>query len=100
MKERLLWVMLLSVIVVAAHTERSRCLGAYNEQHKTLTKLSLHHYEVKKELQKSKKEVQRLQKAGQELYGTCRNMASKCKDIIEKRLNCRPMDYLRRNNTL
>ena len=98
MKERLLWVMLLSVIAVAAHTERSRAIIAYEEQHKTFTQLSLHHYKVKKELQESKKEVQRLDKAGKKLYGTCRNMASQCKEVIQKRLNCRyGADYLERN---
>jgi hypothetical protein len=100
MKERLLWVMLLAVITVVAHTERSRCIIAYEEQSKRLGDLSVHHYKVKQKLKKSQTEVQRLKKAGQELYGTCRGMAAKCKEVIEGRLNCRPMNYLRRQNTL
>lgn len=95
--ERLLWLCLVTAMAIVAHHERARCITAYEDQSQRLTKLSYHHWKVKKELQAEKEKSADLRNKGQELFAHCKKMGQQCKKVIEGRLNCRPVQFLERN---
>ena len=97
MNERILWLCVCVSITIAAHYERARCVEGYEAQSQRLTKLSHHHYKVKKELQAEKERSKMLLEKGRALFAGCKTMGEQCKKIIKGRLNCRPVQFLERN---
>mgnify|MGYP003142018287 CR=1 FL=1 len=95
--ERILWLCVCVSITIAAHHERARCIEGYEAQSQRLTKLSHHHYKVKKELKAAKAKAADLKHKGQQLFAHCKAMGEQCQKIIKGRLNCRPVQFLERN---